>query len=698
MFCNHCGAQIPETSKFCPKCGSTVAEAVQMQAGRAQQERKAADAHPDSQTPQDPERYQQLLALKAKQDTERALQEAETAQRQAEEARRKAAEAQKKYAEQYGGPQPAQGQQAPAQSTQAARAVPAEAAGASVPGDARPVVAEKKKKRLLPLILGLAALVSCAAIALILLWPTLFGEKDSDTGRNKDKDKVSADTIDDTKTPPDDETARPNPSEEPSEPVEETSEYAGTYDITVWVSDQAVSLTRYQIDEFNRTNTEGITFNAVITGVSEADAAQLMLSDVYAGADLYCFAQDQIARLLRAGTLSYVPADAASAVRTENAAGVVAAVTSGGNLCAYPMTSDNGYFMYYDKSVIPEENVDSLEKLIADCERADKHFCMENESSAWYLASWFFGAGCHSDWITDDAGNFIGIDDDFNSNRGLITVKGMKKLLDSPAYLSSSNVEGFYDGSAAVLVSGTWCYEDARYALGDNLGCADLPSFEVDGISYHLGSFNGCKLMGVKPCADARKAAVLHKLAQFLTDETRQMERFYELAWGPSNLAAQNDPAVQANPAQAALLAQNRYSLPQGQIEGNWWDIAKRIGDGVRMAKDEAGLKQALVDYENSLTALFNRTAAEKNAWSVIGEICGTNWDTDFPMTEIGDGFWQSDPLVLHAGEQLKCRKGGSWDENYGPDGLDGANLVVPFDGTYCVLLDLNEETISLVP
>ena len=161
MFCNHCGAQIPETSKFCPKCGSTVAEAVQMQAGRAQQERKAADAHPDSQTPQDPERYQQLLALKARQDTERALQEAEAAQRQAEQARRKAAEAQKKYAEQYGGPQPAQGQQAPAQSTQAARAVPAEAAGASVPGDARPIVAEKKKKRLLPLILGLAALVSC---------------------------------------------------------------------------------------------------------------------------------------------------------------------------------------------------------------------------------------------------------------------------------------------------------------------------------------------------------------------------------------------------------------------------------------------------------------------------------------------------------------------------------------------------------
>ena len=45
------------------------------------------------------------------------------------------------------------------------------------------------------------------------------------------------------------------------------------YDITVWVPEAAVELTRTQIDAFNKTNTDGITLNATIEAVSEADAA-----------------------------------------------------------------------------------------------------------------------------------------------------------------------------------------------------------------------------------------------------------------------------------------------------------------------------------------------------------------------------------------------------------------------------------------
>ena len=120
-----------------------------------------------------------------------------------------------------------------------------------------------------------------------------------------------------------------------------------------------------------------------------------------------------------------------------NAAGVVAAATSGDALFAYPLTADNGYFLYYDKSVIPDEDVDSLEKIIADCEAAQKYFAFEMQTSAWYLASFFFGTGCVSEWTTDDDGAFISVRDTFNSPNGLIAVKGMKKLVDSPYHLSS---------------------------------------------------------------------------------------------------------------------------------------------------------------------------------------------------------------------------------------------------------------------
>lgn len=160
---------------------------------------------------------------------------------------------------------------------------------------------------------------------------------------------------------------------------------AGTYDITVWVANEIVDLTKAQIDKFNQTNELGIVFNATVEAVSEADAATQMITDVEAGGDIYCFAQDQFARLVQAGALVKLGVKAAETVSAANTAGVVAAATAGEDLYAYPMTADNGYFMYYDKSVIPEEHVDSLEALIADCEAAQKYFSFEMQTSAWYL-------------------------------------------------------------------------------------------------------------------------------------------------------------------------------------------------------------------------------------------------------------------------------------------------------------------------
>ena len=477
---------------------------------------------------------------------------------------------------------------------------------------------------------------------------------------------------------------------------DQNSDIAGTYDIVVWVGEAAVDLTKQQIDDFNKTNKLGVTFNATVEPVSEATAADTMITDVQAGGDIFCFAQDQFARLVKAGALAELGTGATEFVKTSNVESVIPAVTSGDKLYAYPLTADNGYFMYYDKSVIPETDVDSLEKLIADCETAGKFFAMETNTSAWYIASFFFATGCVSEWTTNDDGGFESVNDTFNSPEGLIAVKGMKKLVDSNYYVSSSKAAEF-DSGAAIVVSGTWDYETAKGILGDNLGVADLPSFEVDGKEYHMGSFNGCKLMGVKPQSDVKKAAALHQLAQYLTGEQCQMERFNTLSWGPSNKNAQASDAVQANPGLAALAAQGPYSRVQGQIHGSWWDIAKVIGDDVKNATDEAGLQAALDNYYAKISALFNMTDDEKNAWGVIGSICGTNWDTDFPMKETEAGVFQSDPLELHAGEEFKVRQGGSWDVNYGTTGKDGDNFKVETDGTYIVQFNTNTEELTIV-
>ena len=470
----------------------------------------------------------------------------------------------------------------------------------------------------------------------------------------------------------------------------QSSELAGEYDIKVWVAEAAVDLTKKQIDKFNETNTDGIKINATIEPVSESDAGTNMVTDVEAGGDIYCFAQDQFARLVQAGALAKLGAAAGKTVAEANDAGVVAAATSGEELYAYPLTSDNGYFMYYDKSVIPEADIDSLEKLIADCEAANKYFAFEMNTSAWYLASFFFGTGCVSEWTTDSDGKFVSVNDTFDSANGLIAVKGMKKLVDSKMHLSSSQASEFAS-NAAIVVTGTWSYADISNMLGDNMGVADLPSFEVDGTEYHLGSFNGCKLMGVKPQTDVKKQAALHKLAQYLTSEDCQMERFNELSWGPANSNAQKSDAVQANPGLAALLAQNQYSVPQGQIHGSWWDIAKVIADDVKDAKDDAGLQAALDNYKAKIDALFNMSDEEANSFTVIGSILGDTWSNDVAMTE-ADGVWTTEALELKAGDEFKVRQGKSWDVAFPAD-----NFKVEADGTYVIQFDSAKEEVSLI-
>ena len=496
---------------------------------------------------------------------------------------------------------------------------------------------------------------------------------------------------DDTKSPNSTNAPAGNNGGETAAPANNGNEDAYELKVKLWVPEAAVELTKKQISDFNKSNTFGIVVTPEIDPVSESEVATQVLNDVTQAPDLYFFAQDQFARLVRGGALAELPEDKSAAIVAENDADVVAAGKTGDKQYAYPLTNDNGYFMYYDKSVIPEADLDSLEKLIADCENAKKYFAFEQDTSAWYNVSFFFGAGCHSNWILDDDGKIVNVDDDFNSDKGLIAVKGMEKLVKSEYFLSSSQASEFSNG-AAIVVTGTWAFDDIKGILGDNLGATDLPSFEVDGKEYHLGSFSGCKLLGVKPQSDSTKQVAIHLLAQYLTSEKAQLERFTELAWGPANTKAANDPAVLANPGLVALNMQNQYAVPQGQIDGAWWDIAKVISSEVKEAKSEADLKAALQNYYNKISAIFEMSEGEKNAWGVIGSICGTSWDTDFPMTEDG-GLFKSEPLDLKAGDELKCRQGKSWDVNFPAD-----NVKVEADGTYIVVLDVANETVTLEP
>ncbi len=380
-------------------------------------------------------------------------------------------------------------------------------------------------------------------------------------------------------------------------------ELNGTYNITMWVSeiDGVADQFYAQIDAFEE-KYPGIIINATIEGVTEADSGSQVIADVASAPDIYCFAQDQLARLVQAAALAAPASKVEAELKASNDAGSIAAASVGGKLYAYPLTSDNGFYMFYDKSIITEEDAESMERLIEICNENGKTFRFPI-SNGWYNAAFFFATGCGSTWTTDDNGNFNAVNDTYNSDAGLIAMKGMQKLAQAKCF--DPDNETLID--IGVVISGTWAANGIKEALGENYAATDLPSFTVDGTSYHLGSFTGNKLLGVKPqkAGDENKAAVLSLLAQYLTGAECQQQRFDSFGWGPSNLTAQQSDAVQADPALAAFAKQAAYGKPQGQIHGDWWNIAAVLGDQAKNATSEQDLKDALGAYNNAINGLI---------------------------------------------------------------------------------------------
>ena len=375
----------------------------------------------------------------------------------------------------------------------------------------------------------------------------------------------------------------------------------GEGNITIWVPEATVDFTKEQADAFIASNPDMSGYTVTVEPVGEGDAAGNMITDVEGGADIYAFAQDQITRLVSAGALCPITGANADFVSTQNDAGAASAAVVGGTTFAYPMTSDNGYFLYYDSSVVTDPT--SLEQIVADCEAAGKNFYMEI-NSGWYQPAFFFATGCTLTYDTDDAGNFTACNIDYVSDAGLVALKEIIELASSSSFQNGSSVDN--GTNIGAIVDGTWDSDSAKAAFGDNYACAKLPSFTgSDGNTYQLSGFGGFKLLGIKPQEDAGKLAVCHALAQYLTSTDVQIARYQAVGFGPSNLTAQQDSAVQADEALSALAAQLAYTIPQGNYPGDYWTLATALGDDIitgtlSASTSDDDLKAALQSFQDT--------------------------------------------------------------------------------------------------
>ncbi len=365
--------------------------------------------------------------------------------------------------------------------------------------------------------------------------------------------------------------------------------------ITIWVTEKIVELTTCQLDEFIAEYPQYAAFDFTVAPVGEGDAVDAVLFDLEAAADVYCFAQDQLARLVYAQALSPVDESTIS----NNDSGAIAAASLYDTVYAYPMTSDNGYFLFYDSSIVSDPS--TLEAILADCESNDALFCMELDSG-WYQTAFFFGAGCTMRYDVDSSGGFASAVCDYASANGLNALKSMIRTVQSPIFMNTS-----YDDALpniGAIVTGTWDSSALYMRFGSHYAAAKLPVVS----SFQMSSFGGYKLLGIKPQTDPEKQAACHAVAAFLTAEKAQLDRYQAAGWGPSNLLAQADPTVRNDITLAALAAQSAYAVPQGQYPVAYWNITQDFGNKILIGAfdglSDSELLNELQTYQSSLLSI----------------------------------------------------------------------------------------------
>lgn len=364
----------------------------------------------------------------------------------------------------------------------------------------------------------------------------------------------------------------------------------GPVDMTVWASEEDQDLTKKLLEDFKALYSD-VTFNITLGAESESTAKDTVLTDVEAAADVYAFADDQINELVQAGALMEVAANYTYDVANENALGAVNAATVDGKLYAYPMTADNGYFMFYDSSVFTADDVKSLEKMIEVADAAGKKIGMDI-SNGWYIYAFFQGAGLNLTLNADGQTNTC----EWNAAGGTDVAQAIIDLTASNVLVDMGDEDmatQIAEGTVVACVNGTWRAETAETAWGDNYAACKLPTFKAGGKDCQMSSYSGYKLIGVNPHSKNVGWAML--LAEFLTNEDSQKARFEARGLGPANNAAAASDAVQSNPAIAALAEQAAYATPQ-RVGGNFWSPAETLGQILASGNPDGTDLQELLD------------------------------------------------------------------------------------------------------
>lgn len=374
--------------------------------------------------------------------------------------------------------------------------------------------------------------------------------------------------------------------------------------LTLWGAEEDIQLLEKMVESFKEQYEGQADFEITIIAQGESDCKDTLFGDIEGGADVFAFADDQLRTMVAAGALS--PVENVDEVKENNIEAACDAASVNDELYAYPMTADNGYFLYYNKEYFSDEDVKELDTILQIAADNEKKVTMD-WSSGWYVYAFFGNTGMELGLNDDGVSNYCNWNATDTKVTGTDVAEAMLAIAANPGFSNSLDadfVAGVQDGSVIAGVSGVWNSTVLEQAWGSNYGATKLPTYTCAGQQVQMASFAGYKMLGVNAYSEHVEWA--HKLAEWITNEENQTLRFVERGQGPSNINASSSSEVAKSPAIQALIKQSEFASLQ-RIGGTFWTPVQLFGETMAAGNpQEKDLQEILDTMVEGVTESYN--------------------------------------------------------------------------------------------
>lgn len=412
----------------------------------------------------------------------------------------------------------------------------------------------------------------------------------------------------------------------------------GNNKIVIWVGEESQAFYQKACNKFKEENKD-FKWEIVVKGMDTGAAAGTITTDKKAAADIYTVAHDNIGKLA-AGNYAkpIVNEELTNQILANNPDSFKKVIYSSLNgkdfLFAAPYISQ-ALFLYYNKTLVTEEQSKSFEGLMEAAEAAG--------TKAWTVTGtdgYNNSFGILARKVTDKSTTVKIYEGATSELRGTSNVQGddtiaivryLQRALKNPNGLKWASSDGWEadmkNKGVLSVIGGAWHYNSAASSVGENnLGMTIIPTMkltnaDVEGLTsvaagdeYRGGSFADCKVFMINSASAAEKYEDEQTLLKYLTSKEVQNESFMECSNVPAYVGAADYIKTLF---EGGKIKENQYKLAASQVSMAEWGIPQPFITGTLntyyYSKNAFDIYKAVIDqskYPTTGDVLLSETSS----------------------------------------------------------------------------------------